>query len=101
MLYGTPKAGMAPEATALLELAGCDPLCLPKAADISAGALAQLCLILSKDPKCYKLMVCKFKDYHNGTQNGTWFQTQLILTTCQIRYHSQCGIIAALDSSEP
>ena len=31
----------------------------------------------------------------------TWFQTQLILTTCQIRYHSQCGIIVALDSSEP
>ena len=31
----------------------------------------------------------------------TWFQTQLILTTCQIRYHSHCGIIVALDSSEP
>ena len=31
----------------------------------------------------------------------TWFQTQLILTTCQIRYHGQCGIIVAMDSSEP
>ena len=31
----------------------------------------------------------------------TWFQTQLILTTCQIRYHSHCGIIVALDSSDP
>ena len=31
----------------------------------------------------------------------TWFQTQLILTTRQIRYHSHCGIIVALDSSEP
>ena len=31
----------------------------------------------------------------------TWFQTQPILTTCEIRYHSHCGIIAALDSSEP
>ena len=31
----------------------------------------------------------------------TWFQTQLILTTCQIRYHSHCGIIVALDSPEP
>ena len=31
----------------------------------------------------------------------TWFQTQLILTTCQIRYHGQCGIIVVLDSSEP
>ena len=31
----------------------------------------------------------------------TWFHTQLILTTCQIRYHSHCGIIVALDSSEP
>ena len=26
---------------------------------------------------------------------------QSALTTCQIRYHSQCGIIVALDSSEP
>ena len=31
----------------------------------------------------------------------TWFQIQLILTTCQIRYHTRCGIIVALDSSEP
>ena len=31
----------------------------------------------------------------------TWFQTQLILTACQIRYHSHCGIIVAVDSSEP
>ena len=31
----------------------------------------------------------------------TWLQTQLILTLCQIRYHSHCGIIVALDSSEP
>ena len=30
-----------------------------------------------------------------------WFQTQLILTTCQIRYRGHCGIIIALDSSEP
>ena len=36
-----------------------------------------------------------------GMGNKTWFQTQLILTTCQIRYHSQCRIIVALDSSEP
>ena len=28
-------------------------------------------------------------------------QTQLILTACQIRYHSHCGIIIALDSSAP
>ena len=45
---------------------------------------------------------------HTGKPTGvaashciTWFQTQLILTTYQIRYHSQCGIIVALDSSEP
>ena len=31
----------------------------------------------------------------------TWFQTQLMLTTCQIRYHGHCGIIVALDSFEP
>ena len=31
----------------------------------------------------------------------TWFQTQLILTRRQIPYHSHCGIIIALDSSEP
>ena len=31
----------------------------------------------------------------------TWFQTQLILTMCQIRYHGHCGIMVALDSSEP
>ena len=31
----------------------------------------------------------------------TWFQTQPIPTTCQIRYHGHCGIIIALDSSEP
>ena len=31
----------------------------------------------------------------------TWFQTQLTLTTCQIRYHGHRGIIVALDSSEP
>ena len=30
----------------------------------------------------------------------TRFQTQLTLTTCQIRYHSHCGIIVALDNSE-
>ena len=30
-----------------------------------------------------------------------WFQTQLILTTCQIRYHGHWGIIVALGSSEP
>ena len=45
---------------------------------------------------------------HTGKPTGvavshciTWFQTQLILTACQIRYHSHCGIIVALDSSEP
>ena len=45
---------------------------------------------------------------HTGKPTGvaasyciTWFQTQLILTKCQIRYHSHCGIIVALDSSEP
>ena len=44
---------------------------------------------------------------HTGKSTGvaishciTWFQTQLILTTCQIRYHNHCGIIAALDSSQ-
>ena len=31
----------------------------------------------------------------------TWFQTQLLFTTCQIRYHSHRGIMVALDSSEP
>ena len=43
---------------------------------------------------------------HTGKPTGvavshciTW--TQLILTTCQTRHHSQCGIIVALDSSEP
>ena len=30
----------------------------------------------------------------------TCFQTQLILAACPILYHSQCGIIAALTSSE-
>ena len=30
-----------------------------------------------------------------------WFQPQLILTTCQIRYHTRGGIIVAPDSSEP
>ena len=45
---------------------------------------------------------------HTGKPTGvvvshciTWFQTQLILTTCQICYRSHCGIIVALDSSEP
>ena len=45
---------------------------------------------------------------HTGKPTGVavshciaWFQTQLILTTCQIRYHGHCGIIVALDSSEP
>ena len=27
----------------------------------------------------------------------TWFQTQLILTACQIRYHGHCGVSIALD----
>ena len=31
----------------------------------------------------------------------TRFQAQPILITCQIRYHSHCGIIVALDSSDP
>ena len=31
----------------------------------------------------------------------TCFQTQLILSMCQIRYHGHCGIIVALDSSAP
>ena len=45
---------------------------------------------------------------HTGKPTGvaashciTWFQTQLILTTCQIHYHDQGGIIVALGSSEP
>ena len=45
---------------------------------------------------------------HTGKPTGvavshriTWFRNQLILTTCQIRYHGHCGIIVALDSSEP
>ena len=45
---------------------------------------------------------------HTGKPTGgevphciTWFQTQLIRTTCQIRYHGHCGIIVALDSSDP
>ena len=45
---------------------------------------------------------------HTGKPTGvavsrcnTWFQTQLILTTCQVSYHSHCGIIVALDSSGP
>jgi hypothetical protein len=44
---------------------------------------------------------------HTGKPTGmavshciTWFQTQIIPTTCQIRYHSHCGIIVALDSSD-
>ena len=35
-----------------------------------------------------------------GSLRMTRFQTQLIPTTHHIRYHSHCGIIAALDSSE-
>ena len=45
---------------------------------------------------------------HTGKPTGvavshciTWFQTQLIHTACQIRYHTHCGIIIALGSSEP
>ena len=45
---------------------------------------------------------------HTGKPTGvavshciTWFQTQLILTTCQVRYHSHCGIIIALDTLIP
>ena len=45
---------------------------------------------------------------HTGKPTGvavshciTCFQTQLILTRCQIRYHGHCGIIVALDRSEP
>ena len=45
---------------------------------------------------------------HTGRPTGvavshciTRFQTQPIRTTCQIHYHSRCGIIVALDSSEP
>ena len=45
---------------------------------------------------------------HTGNPTGvalshciTWFQSQLLRTTCQIRYHSHCGIIVALDSSDP
>ena len=30
-----------------------------------------------------------------------WFQTWLVLPMCQIRHHGHCGIIVALDSSEP
>ena len=32
---------------------------------------------------------------------AVWFQTQLILTACQIHYHGHCGVTVALDSSEP
>ena len=35
------------------------------------------------------------------TRWETWFQTQLILATCQIRYHSHFGIIVERHSSEP
>ena len=45
---------------------------------------------------------------HTGKPTGVavshcliWFQTRLFLTMCQIRYHSHCRIIVALDSSEP
>ena len=44
---------------------------------------------------------------HRGKTTGVaahciaCFQTQLILTTCHIPYRSHCGIIIALDSSEP
>ena len=33
--------------------------------------------------------------------SGMWGLLGLTLTMCQIRYHSHCGIIVALDSSEP
>ena len=36
-----------------------------------------------------------------SSSSSSRFQIQLILTTCQIRYHTRCGIIVALDSSEP
>ena len=45
---------------------------------------------------------------HTGKPTGvavshcmTWFQTQLMCTMCQIRYHSHRWIIVAPDSSEP
>ena len=52
-------------------------------------------------------MLRAFVRLHKWTATGlavfhctTWSQTQLLPPLCQIRYHSQCGIIAALNSSE-
>ena len=52
-------------------------------------------------------VACVYARLHKWTATGvavfhcpTWSQTLLILTTCQILYHSQCGIIAALNSSK-
>ena len=52
--------------------------------------LQSLCLMHTGKPTGVAVSHCR-----------TWFQTQLILTTCQIRSRSHCGIIVALDSSEP
>ena len=56
------------------------------------------------------VIVQSFCLMHTGKPTGmavshciTWFQTQRILTTYQIRYHSRCGIIVAalnLDSEK-
>ena len=54
------------------------------------GGLQSLCLMHTGKPTGVAVSHCR-----------TWFQTQLILTTCQICYRSHCGIIVALDSSEP
>ena len=53
-------------------------------------SLQSLCLVHTGKPTGVAVSHCR-----------TWFQTQLILTTCQIRYHGHCGIIVAPDSSEP
>ena len=62
-------------------------------------------LVLGRVPSIFTPSLCLM---HAGKPTGvavshciTWFQTQLILTTCQIRYHSLCGIIVTLDNSEP
>ena len=56
-------------------------------------SLQSLCLMHTGKPMGVAVSHCK--------PCITWFQIQLFLTTCQIRYHTHCGIIVALDSSEP
>ena len=65
-------------------------------------------------PELCSTLRCYFSAYsllclmHAGKPTGvavshriTWFQTQLILTACQIRYHSLFWIIVERDSSQP